>query len=131
MHNVNLDFYKGKMIYLASPYSHDESWVRVIREKIITAIGARMSKHGMYVYGPITESHQYQVMEDLPACWQYWGKKDELNLKQCDELWVIMMKGWRESKGVQGEIEIANQNKIPVVFMHPADILPHYEEFIK
>lgn len=37
-------------------------------------------------------------------------------LNCCSELWIVMADGWKESKGIQGEIDIAIESGIGIVY---------------
>jgi len=64
-------------------------------------------KKGNIVYAPISHSHPIAVQCNLPKTWDYWKDVDEAFIGWCDELWVVMLDGFKESKGVNAEIEIA------------------------
>lgn len=63
----------------------------------------------MLVFSPIVYSSAMSVEHGLPADWLFWRGFDIRMLSRCEELWVLMLEGWRESKGVSEEIEIAKQ----------------------
>ena len=119
-----------KLIYLAVPYTAKEPWLRELRERLVTAVAAKLTKNGVHVFSPITESFQYSRMEDLPGGWDYWEEKDTMIVNKCDEIWVLKLKGWKESPGVTDEIKIAKAAGIPVKYLEPRDHLPGYEDYL-
>jgi hypothetical protein len=58
----------------------------------------------------------------LPSTWAFWRGQDYAFLERCDELVVLMLDGWGESVGVQGEIGIAQELGKPIRFLSPADL---------
>lgn len=123
--------HKNKLIYLASPYSHAESWVKEMRERLVTAVAARLTHEGHCVFSPITESHQCAMMHNLPGGWEFWENKDRLIISKCDELWILRLRGWKESVGVQAEIKLAKEIGIHIRYLVPEEYLPEYNDIFK
>ena len=69
------------------------------------------------VYSPIVSNHEVAKHHDLPKDWAYWEKIDFMFIDACQELWVLMMEGWEESKGVQAEIKYAQARDIPIKYI--------------
>ena len=107
-----------KLIYLAVPYTAKDLSVQATRAHKVTVLSARLVEHGIYNFSPITQSHQQQISSDLPHTWDFWENHDTMILDRCDELWVYMLPGWTESKGVLGEIEYATSLDIPVRYVY-------------
>ena len=105
-------------IYLASPYSHENPAVMQERYEAACATSAALIRAGKIVYSPIVHSHPL-VAYGLPTEWDYWERVDETMLAHASELWVLMLPGWRQSRGVRAEIRIADQRHIPVIFTGP------------
>jgi uncharacterized protein DUF1937 len=126
-----------KLIYLASPYLYrapkeenctDEEWAShctVMQnhryEQAIDATAYLMNK-GLAVYSPIVATHPVAVKHKLPLGSEYWMQFDELTLVKCDEIVVLMIDGWKESPGVQREIEIMQQLHKDITYLDPEDI---------
>jgi len=108
------------MIYLASPYSHENPAVKEERFHAACACAAEMMRSGMHVFSPIAHTHPIAA-HGLPGDWAYWQTYDRAMLSRCDELVVLCLPGWKESTGVQAEIKIARELGIPVRFANPAD----------
>lgn len=106
------------MIYLASPYTHDDPAIREARfEAACHAAGQLMMVTGDNVFSAIAHTHPIATRCDLSLGWAYWKSFDLKMLEACDELVVLMLDGWRESKGVTAEIAFANEMGIPVNYM--------------
>jgi len=106
------------MIYLASPYTHPDPAVREARFRAACRQAAEMFRCGISVFSPIAYSHAIAA-HDLPLEWDFWERFDRAFLETCDEVWVLTLDGWRESRGVQAEIVLARQMGKPVVLVEP------------
>ena len=67
-------------------------------------------------FGHLTSLHARQISGER---WYEYGF--EL-LRRCDQLWVLELEGWRESRGVQREIVIATSNGLTVVNIDPRSV---------
>ena len=62
----------------------------------------------------------YAILKYLPefgANWDAWGQHCARLIKACDAVWVPKFDGWMESTGVQAEIKIAQDLKIPISYI--------------
>ncbi|MGE4157628.1 MAG: DUF1937 family protein [Planctomycetota bacterium] len=110
------------MIYLAGPYTDSDPAVREARFQGACRQAAEMLRCGIPVWSPIAYSHAL-VAHGLPLDWEFWERFDRAFLEICSEVWVLMLDGWRESKGVQAEIGIAGELGKPVIYVEP-DLMP-------
>ena len=110
------------MIYLASPYTHQDPSIREMRFRAVCRQAAEMLRCGIPVFSPIAYTHAFAAL-DLPVEWSFWDQYDRVFLEICSEVWVLMLDGWRESKGVAAEIGIASELGMPVVYVE-ADLMP-------
>lgn len=112
------------MIYLASPYTHPDSEVRRQRFEAACRAAAELIRMGKTVFSPIAHSHAI-CLYGLPLDWRFWERHDRRYLEMCDEVVVLMLDGWRESAGVQAEIEIAQSLGKPVSYLGLAAEVNH------
>jgi len=110
------------MIYLASPYTHPDSSVRQVRFQVACRRAAEMLRSGILVFSPIAYTHAIAA-HGLPVEWSFWERFDRTFLDICSEVWVLMLDGWQESKGVAAEIKIACELGKPVNYVEP-DFMP-------
>jgi len=103
-------------IYIASPYTHTEAWMRHRRFEDVANYTAKLIKAGKVVYSPIVHNHPLAVRYDLPTTFEFWEKFDCTFVKLASELHVLRLDGWEKSKGVAGEIACANEHNIPIIF---------------
>lgn len=105
------------MIYLASPFSHPDPDVRRTRYEQVTKLTVDLLKEGKHVFSPIAYSYEMAERFGLCGSWDFWEKLDLDFLIRCDELWVLMLPGWDQSRGVEAEIDFAQRHGIPVTYL--------------
>lgn len=105
------------LIYLASPYSHPDEAVRQQRFETVCFVAANLMREGKHIFSPIAHTHPIALNGDLPKGFDFWEEFDRKMIAACGELWVVMMDGWEQSKGVQAEIKIAAEMGIPVKYV--------------
>ena len=110
-----------KVVYLASPYSHQHESVRQARFDAVCKKAAKYIEEGICVFAPIAHSHPIadHMDESKRMCFDTWMKADLPLLRKCDELHVLCLEGWRSSRGVTKEIEYADAMGIPVKQVFP------------
>jgi len=106
------------MIYLASPYSHPNPAVMKLRSDRVCQAAAQFMNQGDLIFAPIAHSH-HVADYGCPREWKYWKVFDTEFLIFCNEMWVLMLPGWRESEGVTDEIRIMNALGKPVRYVVP------------
>jgi hypothetical protein len=109
------------LIYLASPYSHDDPKVRKERFKKVVAANAHLIMQGFSVYSPIVHGHSlvehWKEHGEQRAGWDFWEKFDTLMIRKSDSFWVLTLEGWKESVGVTSELELANRLFLPIRYV--------------
>ncbi|MFO0915248.1 MAG: DUF1937 family protein [Pirellulales bacterium] len=106
------------MIYLASPYSHESPAVRQQRYGDACQAVVHLLHAGLAVFSPIVHSHPL-VSYGLPTDWSFWQRVDQEHLRRCDQMIVLMLDGWEESRGVAAEIDIARELGLPIDYLSP------------
>ena len=106
-----------KSIYIASPYSNPDESTRQSRFEAVNRYAAKLMLQGFIVFSPLSHSvpiaeyignhndSDFYVQQDL-----YW-------LKHCDEMHILMLDGWEDSKGVETESIFATNNKITILLI--------------
>lgn len=113
------------MIYLASPYSHSDPFIREYRYLSILELVTKMLKEHQYVYSPIVHNHEIGKMleTDGSASFDFWSSFDFHMIELCENLTVAMLPGWEESRGVTAEIAYARELGKSVLFLNRARYL--------
>lgn len=95
------------MIYLASPYSSPDPLIMKTRFLIAEQVTAGMLANNMWVYSPIVHCHELATKFKLPTDFGFWQRYNREMLRHAETMAVLQIPGWKESKGVQAEIEFA------------------------
>lgn len=109
------------MIYLASPYTHPDSSVKIQRFEAVCEAAAKLISEDKLVFCPIAMMHPIAMKGELPGNWEYWEEFDKKCLGACEQLWVLCLEGWQDSTGVQNEILIASELRMPIRYLDPED----------
>ena len=107
------------MIYLASPYSHQDSGVREERYRLACATAATLIENGAIVFSPIAHSHGIAFFMRQSESFEFWSKFDLEMLAHCAVLLVLTIPGWESSLGIKAEIAEARRLGIPVYHLCP------------
>lgn len=105
--------------YLASPYTHESSIVRELRFRVAERHVAELLRAGFYVYSPIVHCHSLAVKYSLPKDFEFWMAYNAAMLEQASELDVLMLPGWMQSRGVKGEMELAESSNQNIIRTEP------------
>lgn len=107
------------LVYLATPYSHDDPAVRHARFDAVNRMAAFLMREGHHIFSPISHTHPIAEAGDLPRDWNYWQSYDRAILRACSAMIVFTQEGWQSSRGVTAEIAIARELGIPVEYIGP------------
>lgn len=127
------------MLYIASPYSHEDIVVRRDRYKQVVGVTAKLTLDGWKVYSPIVHSHplvefaQEPHLPNLHALHEkdhdFWLSYDRTFMRLCDRLVVVAMLGWETSKGIRQEVEFFKNLRRPMALVSPEIIsLPTFAQ---
>lgn len=108
------------LIYLSSPYSHEDSAVRHRRYQLAMLTVTHFLHRGQYLYSPILHNHPIVCHNDLASHAQ-WLEYDYAILDRCDEMWILKIDGWRTSHGVIAEAHRCNVRGVKYKFIDPPD----------
>lgn len=112
----------GRLVYFASPFTHPDLAVRDERNRAIArACGWFMNnQRDVFFFSPIT--HATPIAAEcplLPFVWSFWAEIDECMLSRCEEIWVLVIPGFKQSTGVNAERKIAERLGLPCKFVMP------------
>lgn len=109
--------FQPKLVYVASPYSHEDPAVVEHRMEIYSRIDAKLIAQGLITISPLMKHHILKY-EKLPGDWAYWQRYSETLLQKCDALFIICLDGWKTSTGVQAELALAIKLGLPVTYLN-------------
>lgn len=111
---------RGAVVYLASPYTHEDAEVVATRYRVTRAATAAMLRAGVHVYSPIVHCHALARVHALPTDAGFWRAYNHAMIERCDVVAVLTIDGWRESEGVAGECAHAQTCGLDVVHVEVA-----------
>lgn len=120
---------KNKLYYLASPYSYispkntlfhrlKSMYIRHKRFKQVTEAAVKLIQAGYTCLEPIAMCHYKSLRYTLPSGYKFWKTRDRWFIRKCDGIIILTLSGWKESEGVQDELNYARSLGKDVVFMN-------------
>lgn len=107
--------------YLASPYSHPELAVRVERFMAAQKIVRTAFHDFVSIFSPIVHWHNIAIIHNLPFEYEYWQAQNDPMIGACKMVAVLGIPGWKDSRGVGHEIDLAHELGKPVYLYLPTD----------
>ena len=103
------------MIYLATPYIHEDKKVCEARALAVTKAAAHFMDKGEVIYSPITHGHAiHPYMDQAAGDHKFWLNQCYFYVTNSTAIYVLGTEGWSVSKGVRWEVETAFAFNIPV-----------------
>ena len=101
--------------YVAGPYSHKDPDVQVSRYLEHREATAKLLRGEVWVYSPITHTHELAHAYGLPKHAAYWEKYNFEMLRASKGLILLTgIHGWMTSLGVRGECTEASRLGLPL-----------------
>lgn len=117
------------MIYLAAPYTDPDPDVVTQRMAHFCVVDAHLCKQGLITVSPLSK-HWLKYHTNIPLTWEFWKTYSEKLLEKCDAMYVIMLPGWKESEGVQGEISLAKKMSLEIKYLDIKDFYGKRLDFL-
>lgn len=107
-----------KLLYLASPYWHPQTYVREWRVKATKkAAAVLMEDYGYHVFAPVVHKVGIcEAAERLERRHDLWIDHGVNILRRCDLLGILTLPGWERSKDIAAKRNAAEAVGIPVQF---------------
>lgn len=116
-----------RVIYLAGAFWHDDKKIRNKRFKTLSKVAGKLMKEkDIYVYSPI--SHGVPIDATAKLDHAFWVQFSLKMLAKCNEIYVLDVDGWKESKGVQAEINWAKEFDMPIHMITTRGRVYRYED---
>lgn len=108
------------MIYLASPYTHPDAFIREQRYVCVLKVLHDFLVQRKWAYSPIVHCHEAAKVGSLPPDAEFWEEYDFHMLALAESMTVVMLPDWEKSRGVEREIEFCRRELgIPIVYLNP------------
>ena len=108
-----------KLIYLACPYSDKSPKVEHDRFIAATICAANRMERKELIFSPITHSHPIRRYAGLEGDFEFWKDFCVATLTACQVMYVLTLPGYKESVGVQAELNIAYNLGMPIHYLDP------------
>ncbi len=109
------------MIYIASPYTDPDPEVMQRRYEAVLRYCVHLVQTEEVPYSPIVHFHQMAFHFQMPTDRVYWKKVNTTMLRKADDLHVLCLPDWTDSKGTREEVADAKVMYIPVYYA-PGDV---------
>ena len=109
-------FKSNSYLYLGSPYSHTDPFIREERYLKASKVLAEFLTKGIWTYSPIVHCHELAKIGGLPTEALFWKGYNFFMLLHSRGLLVLQLDGWDASIGLQDEIKEAKRLGLPVQF---------------
>lgn len=117
-------------IFLASPYTSTKPAVR--KERYEWAIDASVYLLSRFpkaiIYSPIVHWHAIAERHQLPYDHAFWTRNSDEFVAWATKIYVLMLPGWKQSRGVQQEINRAHYWLKVVQRLDPRVVLKWLQE---
>ena len=103
-----------KRILIVSPYNDPSEKVKEMRVKLTGLYCCKLFGKGHAPISTLLIGLSFASFGALPTDTDTWANFSIEMVKGCDEVHVLTLPGWEESKGVKIEIETAERLNIPI-----------------
>jgi hypothetical protein len=103
--------------YMASPYSNIAKHIEFWRYDINLEVLGKLTYLGYIVLSPLVHSHPMAHTFVMPKGFEFWKQIDTIFMDHTIGLIVLMIDGWKESKGVQSEIKYMEKLGKPIYYL--------------
>lgn len=110
---------RHKSYYLASPYTAPTKETQLQRAKTVYTITGLLLQQGLLVFSPIVYCHPFTVDFTLPPDYLFWLDFNRGHIEASPGIIVAQLNGWRQSKGVAQEIDLAKEIGRPIYYYDP------------
>ena len=120
---MNLEAVEPKLLYLACPFTHSSPEIQEYRYRTSCRVAAKLMRHGINVFNPL--SHSVPICEflgEIEDQHKFWMSVDLPILRRCDEILILGMENWTESRGVKAEMFEALSMQIPITQIDESDL---------
>ena len=110
------DASRTELIYLASPYTHENPLVVADRHRATMAFVAKHLLDGRFVYSPIVYAHTMAMRHVMPISSEWWWAFNKSMIERCSVVWVLCLENYQHSRGMRDEIDYAEFLDKPVKY---------------
>ena len=105
-----------ELIYLASPYTHENPLVVADRHRSTMTFVAKHLLDGRFIYSPVVYAHTMAMRYSLPSSAEWWWAFNKTMIERCNVVWVLCLAGYEHSRGVRDELDYAEVLDKPIKY---------------
>jgi hypothetical protein len=107
-------------VYLASPYTHDDVYVREDRFlQAVKACAYALNEWRVNITNSIVFTHPILTRYPMPVEWEFWARYDGVIINLCEEVWVLCVPGYTHSMGLNSEVKLGRDSGKRIRYMIP------------
>ena len=96
-----------ELMYMASPYSDPDPAIREYRYIECRSAAIELTSKELFIFSPILHCHPIAQYGGLPTDFEFWNYFDKKMISVADRFGIFELFGWRNSEGINCEVEIA------------------------
>lgn len=104
------------MIYIASPFSHENKLVEKDRYLQVEKYALHLINEGLPAFSPIVYCYPIHLNHKLDGSYETWKKFNLQMLHRSEELHILCLDNWDLSLGVRSELDWWLNNKLGAAF---------------
>jgi len=111
------------VLYVALPFTHSEAATREHRFRAACRASALLMQSNICVFSPLSHSVpivRHGELDEMDS--DFWLTMDIPLLERSDELLILALDGWEQSKGVREELLFALEHNKPITLIEEKDI---------
>lgn len=112
---------KTGFIYLAAPYTMNNTAPPAMRQwryEAVTKVASGLMQAGITVYSPVSHGYAMSHVGKVGVQTTEWWLNHCIGmLSRASGLFVLRLPEWNKSLGVQTEIQFAEANNIPIIYI--------------
>lgn len=111
------------LVYFAAPYSGHADKEQLMLDFMTISGRYMLTYPGQHAVSPLFNHYSLKHVPEMGSDWEFWKQYSTDLIRRCDKLVVVQFEGWDTSKGVDGEIQLAQFLGIPIVYVRPENYL--------
>jgi len=104
-------------IFVSVPYNHERQDMIDFRLAMLDEYMLELILKGFTPYSTVQAMLPLAIKYNLNKDYTYWAGHCDRMIHASEAMHVLMLPGWRTSKGVTDEIERAYLNSVPVIYV--------------
>jgi len=118
------------MIYISVPYTGTTEETQERMECAFDYFVA-LAERGLHAISPVLVGHQLIKRGKVTSAYDFWLPYSQDLLERCDEVHVLALPNYADSKGVRFEVNLAATLGKNLIIIDPQTMLPHRDQLME